>query len=147
MNMNIIKRILETKSNGILVEVPLIGDGTPENPYRPQLPQGVYIHIDANIHGISTIDYKNKKARVWINKKRSSEKAIKEIKEKTSKYRIIHDTENGVCKHTGAKIVIKKIKGRLYVMLDKEKFLIEHDVQDIRTPKQYENKEVSHLQL
>jgi len=80
------KQIKETKKNSLYIEVPLFGDGTPDNPYDPfgaLRGLGVYTHLDSlTADGHSDIDYENRKARIYINKLRSDKKAIGEIRRK-----------------------------------------------------------------
>lgn len=75
--MTVEEKIKETKSNGIFVEVPLIGDGSDNNAFRPQIfdEGNFYVHLDAD-----EINYEHKKARVWINKKRTPDKDIKNLR-------------------------------------------------------------------
>jgi len=81
--------ISETKADGIEYECNIIGDGTDENPYRPEIfdDQGYY-HFD-----VSTIS--GGKCKVWVNKKRTNAATLQSIKS-NPKYKKKSETTGGV---------------------------------------------------
>lgn len=82
--MNIQEKIKQTKENGIQVTVPLIGTGTDDDPYRPDMsniPAGCYPHIDVMTpEGKSDVDHTNKRVKVWLCKIKSEPGAIGELR-------------------------------------------------------------------
>jgi len=87
---NIDKKIKETKNNGYYVECDLIGDGSEDNPYRPEIfNYGGYYHLDTK-----DIDYTNKKVKLWVSKKETKPEVISAIK-KHNKIKILKETKEG----------------------------------------------------
>jgi len=86
---DIASRIKETKENGLYIECNLLGDGTPENPFRPEIfdlfPEA-YTHLDT-----VDIDYQNKKCKVWVSKIRTAKTHLANI-QKHSKLKILKET-------------------------------------------------------
>lgn len=86
----ITEKIKDTKDNGIYIECDLLGDGTEDAPYKPEVfNYKGYYHLDKK-----DIDYTNKKAKVWVNKKKTKANELQNIK-KDSKNKIIKETEKG----------------------------------------------------
>jgi len=86
--MTIAEKIKDTKDNGIYYECSLIGDGTDENPYRPEIfKYKGYYHFDT-----STINAG--KCRIWINKNRTKSSELTKIKN-DNKFTKIKETSAG----------------------------------------------------
>jgi hypothetical protein len=85
--MSVEEKIKDTKEHGILYRTSLLGDGTQENPYSPEImKEGAYFHFDTK-----TIDKINNTAEVWVNKKKTS-KAVKDKIKADTKYEKIKET-------------------------------------------------------
>jgi len=90
--MTVKEQIKETKDNGVYIECDLIGDGSSENPFQPEvfLTYKGYYHLDTK-----DIDYTNKKAKVWVNKIKTKNTEINKMKA-DSKLTVVKETNAGV---------------------------------------------------
>ena len=86
-------KIKYTKDNGILIECKLLGDGSEENPYRPE----VFDNYDGYYHlNKKDIDYTNKTVKIWVSKKKSKPATITAIKADNKLTKIKETTNGGV---------------------------------------------------
>jgi hypothetical protein len=90
--LNTTKRIKETKDNSVYLECDLIGDGTEENPYMPEVFKtnpNAYFHLD-----MKDIDYTTRKVKIYVSKINTNVSDIQNIKENT-KFITIKETNLG----------------------------------------------------
>lgn len=91
--MTVTEQIKETKDNGCFIECKLLGDGTEEDHFRPEIFDTyptTYKHLDAK-----DIDYVAKTVKLWVNKKKSPPAEINKIKADV-KITKIKETTNGI---------------------------------------------------
>jgi len=74
-NSNLNEKIKDTKDNGILIECNIIGAGTQENPYRPEIfdKYNGYYHYDTTLNA-------GNKCRIWVNKKKTKDTELSKIR-------------------------------------------------------------------
>jgi len=89
--MKLGEKIKDTKQNGLYIECKLLGDGSDENPFHPEVFETYkgYYHLDSR-----DIDYTNKKVKIWVAKKSTPTAELNKIKN-DSKITKIKETNNG----------------------------------------------------
>lgn len=84
----VLKQIKETKDHSVYVACKLVGKGTIDEGFRAEVSNDglrIYGHMDAD----SDIDYKHKKARIYVNKLRTPTVDVEKVRKK---YTIIDET-------------------------------------------------------
>jgi len=89
--MSLSTQVKDTKDNGVLIECKLLGDGSDENPYRPEVfdKYDGYYHFDTKY-----MDKIGHTCKIWVNKKKTSTTNINKIKNDVD-ITVIKETNNG----------------------------------------------------
>jgi len=95
--MNVSEKVKDTKDNGLYVECKLLGDGSEENPYMPEIFNTYkgYYHLDTR-----DIDYTNKTVKVWVNKKKTTPAELTKLRNDNTITKIKETTAGAIVGET-----------------------------------------------